>query len=213
MVSRSAPPTTASPPPAGFHLTGGRLCLDFANTRSWRPSPQPTERLRRFADVVRWGRLAGALAPAQATRLERVARARPAAASAALRRAVAVREAIYRVFSAVADGATPPAADLAALGRAFRQAVGRLEVVPEGARFELAWRGPAHALDEVLWPVLRSAMQLLATEEDLRVLKKCGSPSCGWLFVDTTRNKSRRWCDMRVCGNRSKVRRYQRRQR
>ncbi len=82
-----------------------------------------------------------------------------------------------------------------------------------GRGFIWDWQDdPEPALDRVLWPIIRSAAQLLIADE-LSRLKLCDADDCGWLFVDGSRNRSRRWCDMSDCGNRAKARRYRERQR
>lgn len=201
------------PAPASFHFSAGCLCLDFANTRSWRPSAAPHERLLGHDDLLRWGQRAGLLTGRQAATFRAAAARRPAAARATQREALALRETIYRAFSAIADGAHFDGKDAAHLftrlagilrGRQIRAQAGRLAAAP-------IHRGGAEGLEGlVLWPVIWSATTLLAAPE-LAVVRKCAASNCGWLFIDTTRNRSRRWCDMRVCGNRAKVRAYQRR--
>jgi predicted RNA-binding Zn ribbon-like protein len=199
--------------PTVFHFASGCLCLDFANTKSWRPSAVPHERLNHFDDLVRWGEKAHLLAPAQAARLRTGGR-RAAAGASALREARGLREALYRTFSAVADGAHADGADAARLYAGCAELLRGTRVQTRGGALtaEPAGRARADAGVErlVLWPVLWSAMRLFAAPE-LAHVRKCAAPSCGWLFVDGTKNRSRRWCDMRVCGNRDKVRRYRRR--
>ncbi len=195
-----------------FHLSGGRLCLDFANTVSWRRSEHPIERLNTYRDLVAWSRQAGILPSREADRLARAGIRRPAEAARVLRAAVELRELIYRIFSQVADGDPPRPADLATLNARLHEALGRLEVVPKGGRFSLEWPAGAQALDRMLRPTVRSAAELL-TSADLHRLRRCAASNCGWIFLDTSRNRSRRWCDMRVCGNRAKVRRHLERKR
>lgn len=190
-----------------FHLSGGRLCLDLANTVSWRAGGRPIERLRRYVDLVSWARRAGLVSDRDARRLADEARRRPGRAARVLGRAVVLREAIYRVFSAIADGRAPASADVAAVNAELAEALGRLRVARHAGRFALRWPADRLALDSVLWPVARSAADLL-TSEDLGNLKTCPAGNCGWIFLDTTRNRTRRWCDMRVCGNRAKARRH-----
>jgi predicted RNA-binding Zn ribbon-like protein len=203
----------AATDPSAFHFASGCLCLDFANTKSWRPSAAPHERLTHFDDLVRWGEKARLLAPAQAARLRAGGR-QAGAGAAALREARGMREALYRTFSAVADGAHADGADAARLYAGCAGLLRGTRVRARGGTLtaEPADRPRANAGVErlVLWPVLWSAMRLFAAPE-LAHVRKCAAPNCGWLFVDGTKNRSRRWCDMRVCGNRDKVRRYRRR--
>ena len=188
-----------------FEFKGGRLCLDFANTVGGRRA-HPTEFLNRYADLVAWGRQAGVLSDGEARRLMRLAAQRPADAARTLADAIALREALYRVFSSAAGGPAV-AADLEILNSALRRAMSHLRIVPGAREFAWTWDAEEGALDRVLWSVVRSAADLLASDEVLRVAR-CAAQDCDWLFLDTSRNRSRRWCDMRDCGNRAKARRH-----
>jgi predicted RNA-binding Zn ribbon-like protein len=193
-----------------FELTGGRLCLDLANTIEGRERPQPKELLESYDDLLSWSEQAGVLAPGEVRRLRRLAARNPRQARSVLERARRVREAIYGIFSAVAAGRAPSAPALDALNDALPEALRRLRVVHSGAKYGWGWDGGEEALDRMLWPVVRSAADLLTSEERERV-RECAAETCAWLFLDESRNRSRRWCDMSVCGNRDKARRHYRR--
>jgi predicted RNA-binding Zn ribbon-like protein len=195
-----------------FELTGGRLCLDLANSLDDRPTPTPKERLHSYQDLVAWGEQAGALTPGSARRLRAEAARRPEAAAAVLRRARDLREALFSLFSALADGRTPPGAALDVLNAALPEGFARLRLRRHGHSYEWDWDEGETRLDRMLWPAVRSAAELLVSPERDRV-RECASESCAWLFLDTSRNRSRRWCDMTVCGNRDKVRRFYERRR
>jgi predicted RNA-binding Zn ribbon-like protein len=202
--------SAANAPEYVFELSGGALCLDFANTVSGRNTGAPVDHFRRYADLVAWARQAGLLAERQAAELDRRGEARPAEAGAALAEAVALREALFRLFAAVAGGGAPAADDLAAVNRRLPRALARQRIAPSADGFAWSWRDAADALDPMLDPVLRSAADLL-TGSELGALRECASDACRWLFLDRSRNQSRRWCDMKVCGNRAKARRHYRR--
>jgi predicted RNA-binding Zn ribbon-like protein len=193
-------------PTAPFYF-GERLCLDLANTRSWRPGPAPTERLRAFSDLLRWAGLAGALPPQECDALRGEARRRPRAAGRAFARAIRLREAIYRMFAALARGKAPAPEDLAILNAELARALRHVALGKGETGYALQWRQAQPRLESVLWPVAWSAAEVLA-RDDLRLVRMCAAPDCGWLFLDTTPNCRRRWCDMRVCGNRAKARAY-----
>jgi len=127
-------------------------------------------------------------------------------------RAVGLREAVYGIFSALARQRTPGAGDLAGLNDELRRALIHQTVEPCGDGFDWAWEESAEALDPMLWPVARSAADLLVSAEAVQV-RECAAPSCSWLFVDRSRSRRRKWCDMAVCGNRAKARRHYRRHR
>jgi predicted RNA-binding Zn ribbon-like protein len=196
-----------------FHRSGGSLCLDLANTVSWRRSDQPIERLPAYGNLVEWARQSDILTAPAARALEREARRRPAMASRILARTRALREAIYRVFAGLACGRPPEPTALAHLDREFHDALRHLHLSPMRSGFMLAWPldgGPPLALP--LWAAARSAADVL-TSANPRLLKTCPASNCGWIFLDTTRSGTRRWCDMRVCGSRAKARSYYARRR
>ncbi|SRR5579884_18160 len=194
-------------PAQEFDLSAGCLCLDFANTVSRRPLDPPLERLHGFADLVTWSRLAGLLDAAEAEVLLAEAARRPAEAEAVHVRAIALREAIFRIVSATASGQVPAEVDVATLNDELRRALAHVRLVPSAGRFEWGWEPDERALDRLLWPIARSAAEVL-TGADVDNLRVCEGRTCRWLFLDTTRNHSRRWCDMKTCGNRAKVRRH-----
>ena len=165
------------------------LCLDFANTRYWRGQTTPTETLNRPEDLAGWAKSARA----------------PAARD--FEQALALRETIYRLFDAQAQGRAAPPRDLDTLNQALSRAPARttLKRGKDGYAWEVDARsGTALAL---LAPVLWSAGDLLAGPRLDRV-RRCANPECGWLFLDDSRAGKRRWCSMSACGNRAKARRH-----
>jgi len=200
----------AAGPGVAFELTGGDLALDLANTKERRKTAEPLERLRAYADVVAWGRQAGVVGRREAALLQALAARRPGAARSALARARRLREAVFDVFSALAGARPIPAAAVADLNAFLPAAFGRLCLALGPTGPEWAWRSEPIHLDRVLWPAARAAAELLASGE-LPRLRECAARDCAWLFVDRSRNGTRRWCDMAVCGNREKARRFRRR--
>jgi predicted RNA-binding Zn ribbon-like protein len=195
--------------PYVFDLSGGITCLDFANTWSDRERPEQ-DHLHDYGDLLAFARQAGLVDAGQAAELERRAAADGDGAAAVLAEALALREAIYRLFSALAAGRVPSGDDLARLNAALPEALTGLRIEPRDGGF--AWsRAPAPAcLAAPLHPVVRSAAELLVSG-DLDRIRECHGPGCTWLFLDTSRNRSRRWCSMETCGNRAKARRHYRR--
>lgn len=194
-------------PEMPFELSGGSLCLDCANTVYRRPTAHPQERLTSYADLVRWSRQAGIVTDLEARRLIQEATHQPTAAATVLERAMALRETIYRIFSAVAHKCLPQAEDLATLNAMLTQALPLLRIIPTAGGFTWDWTRREEVLDDMFWPVVRSAADLL-TSQELEAVRECMARDCGWLFIDRSRNRKRQWCDMKVCGNREKVRRY-----
>ena len=208
-------------PGAVFKLIGGALCLDFVNTVSGRlANPRATagdyadvverERLVDFAALTRWAQAAGLLPAGEGAALLQLAHHAPAGAARVVARARVLREAMYRVFLASEQGWTPRPADLQVVNRELARARTRERLVPRPRGLAWAWSGGDAALDRMLWPVLRSAAELLTSDELARV-RQCGGEDCRWLFLDSSRNRTRRWCNMAECGNRAKVRRFRKR--
>ena len=195
----------ASTPPR-FDLVGGRLCLDFCNTQGGRGG-RMEERLSGYREVVGWAWRAGVLNAEEAARLVRLGSRNPTEALAVWERALRLRTALRSIFMALAEGRRIRAARLEALNQELASAMTRSQVVPTESGFTWLWVQGGKALDCVLWPVARSAADLL-TEGPLSTIRVCEGWGCGWLFMDTSRNRTRRWCDMRICGNREKARRH-----
>jgi predicted RNA-binding Zn ribbon-like protein len=202
----------SAPPGEQFAFNAGRLCLDFANTVRSRPSSDRLDLIGAYEDLLAWARQATILTPGEAAALTDAARPGSRVAGEALTQARILRESMYAVFSARAAGLPAPPADLRTLNRAIAKAMAHSGLTAAGARFEWGWPDSAPTLDRVSWWVARSAAELL-TSSDLTFVRECASYDCGWLFMDTTKNRSRRWCDMRVCGNRAKSRRHYERRR
>jgi predicted RNA-binding Zn ribbon-like protein len=194
-----------------LQLLGGALCLDFANTVGNHKAAEPSEHLADYADWVRWSQHAGALTPDQARRLLLESRRHPKEAAQAFQRAMDLREAIYRIFAAIAENRPPGSTDVDQLNETLARGLVHARLVPARAGFRWDWTDE-NALDRMEWPIARSAADLL-TAGNLDRVRQCGDAECGWLFVDTSRNRSRRWCDMNDCGNRAKARRHYRRMR
>jgi predicted RNA-binding Zn ribbon-like protein len=199
---------------ATLSLLGGNTCLDFVNTLDPRTGAQPHEYLSSYADLVAWSQRAAGLPDDTARQLLQAAARRPIDAAAVLLQAIELREAIYGIFVAVADRAAVSAgsADLKRLNRALSQMMTHARIVPTARGFVWGWNASPQTLGQLLWPVTQSAADLL-TSEDLGRVRACASASCGWLFLDTSKNRSRRWCSMEACGNRAKARRHYARQR
>jgi predicted RNA-binding Zn ribbon-like protein len=196
-----------------FKFKGGVSCLDFVNTLAWRLTDRPVEYLGSYEDLLAWGRQAGLLAPEETEALSGRAATHPEEARGTLSRAVALREAVHRVLSAAIAGESQDESDLSALNRELSRALSRLRVVPAASDvYVWAWDrggedGGGPPLERPLWPVVRSAAELL-TSPKLGRVKVCGGEGCGWIFLDESRNASRRWCESRDCGNRERVRQY-----
>ncbi|HKV86045.1 MAG TPA: ABATE domain-containing protein [Ktedonobacterales bacterium] len=195
-----------------FALVAGSVCLDFVNTVGGLRGAQTEERLTSYADLTRWCRQAGVLTQDVTDGLLREAERRPDEARAVLIRALALREALYGILLAGLDGARCSEADLAILNGELAGGLARTALAQTSAGFTWRWNGGERRLDRMLGDIARSAADLLLSAQT-SALRQCASDTCGWLFLDTTKNHSRRWCEMRACGNRDKVRRHRARKR
>jgi predicted RNA-binding Zn ribbon-like protein len=204
-------------------MIGGRLCLDFTNTVGGRESREAgplvrhadyairSDKLKSYSDLVAWSRHADILTEKEARGLLRLAGNNSSAAKAVFKRGVRLREALYRIFKSIVEGWNPDAEDVDALNRELARAREHELLARTAEGFSWEWDEKGKALDSMIWEVIRSASGLLVSGEVSRV-RQCGGENCGWLFLDTSRNRSRQWCDMRDCGNLAKVRRFRERQ-
>ncbi len=197
--------------PPQFELQAGVLCLDFVNTLDDRPSEEPRELLTSYADLVRFAEDTGVVSPEVAGELVSNGNDDPNSAEQALREARALREAIHDVVWARIKKHPAPPSSFAELNRHLQEMLRHLRLVPGGRHFEWQFE-ESSTLESILWPIARSAADLLASDQ-VQFIRACSSKSCQWLFLDTSKNHRRRWCSMQVCGNRTKVRRFYARQR
>lgn len=194
-------------------LLGGRLCLHFANTVEGPISDHPVDFLTSYADLVRWSWHAGALEQADADRLAAAAQSRPADAAAVFVRALELRDAIRSVFRRIARSHSPHERDLARLQAEYAAALANGRLIERAGGYAWSWDHRPDELSRPLWLLAESAVRLL-TEGELSRIRECpGAGDCGWLFYDTSRNGTRRWCSMEGCGSRLKMRRQYARRR
>jgi predicted RNA-binding Zn ribbon-like protein len=214
---RSSPPSISSDPTLPFKYVGGDPSIELVNTVDWTARGLESERLTDYERLTRWAEGAGVLSPEDGARLRQEAGRRPDEAAAAYEQARWLRWVLQRVFTAVGAGERPGDA-LDELNLILAETLGRLRLVPsdgtasDGHVTRWGWDGMGERLDSALWPVVRSAAELLASDEAGRV-HVCAGPDCGWMYVDRSRNGLRRWCQTGTCGARAKARRYYARKR
>lgn len=189
-----------------FDFSGDALCLDFVNTLGDRPRGAE-ERLKGPADLVAWAGQAGIVSRREAGDLSVWIERHPRRAARAFADAIELRECLYRVFSAGTSGDHAAPADLALLNDLVGPSLAHLRLAATEHGYDWGWTGGDPSLDRLLWPVVRSAADLLVSPEG-RQVRECASDVCSWLFVDRSRTGRRRWCSMRTCGNRAKARRF-----
>jgi len=194
-----------------FKLVGGGVRLDFVNTVDCRNTDNSHEWFNKYSDLVSWSRHAGILTESETSDLIRKAELRPSDAKTVLERAIILRETLYRIFSTIANHHLLRLADITTLNTEMSKAMAQMRLVPTADSRSWSYALKDNALDRILWSLARSAADLL-TSDKLDRICKCSEKNCGWLFLDMSRNRSRRWCDMKDCGNRAKARRHYQRE-
>jgi predicted RNA-binding Zn ribbon-like protein len=188
-----------------FARVGGALCLDFVNTEPSRGTPWHKDYLLTSTHLAVWLRGAG-LDPG----LGDPAVLSGASGNIVLASARKLRDALHAIFHGLATGSSSFHPDsLAVVNRHLRNAAPHRVLTHRRGGFAWAWRSNDVA-ERFLWPIGLSAAELLISGRIGRV-RECAGVACGFLFLDTTRNGSRRWCEMEVCGNRAKARQSYRR--
>jgi predicted RNA-binding Zn ribbon-like protein len=211
-------PARTFEPPDRFTPFGGRLCLDFANTVNGRLTTSPEDLLATVRDLATWGLRMNLLAEVGASSVVDAAGANPDRAAFVHARVVGLRESVYSVFAAIATGEHPPRGAVRDLIDTYRTVLADAELVAGVGSAPWRWLPTPGddplQLDWLVWPVIRSTLDLL-TSNDLPRLKRCAGADrgCAGLFVDDTKNGIRRWCSMDGCGSRAKMRRLYARRR
>ena len=186
----------------------GMLSLDFANTVDDRLSDQPTETLTSYERFLDWAVQKNITERALADELKN-SESEP---EQALNRVLELRELLYRLFSAAARKERVAEEDLELFNRYLAEAMSNIRITQKEGGFDWFCCPGSGGSESVLYPIVKSAADLLVSAQ-LDRIRVCADPECGWLFLDSSRNRSRRWCSMDSCGNRAKARRfYQRHQ-
>jgi len=192
-----------------FELIGGHLALDFVNTVDWRGDPtRRRDLLVTFEDLLAWGKAAKVLTAGAVRAMSAAARQDQARARRCLRRARRLREVLARVLGAAGRDTPPAARDVGRLNVFLGAALKRRRLEIRRTAFVWGWADEeGDPFDSLLWPIVLAAAELLASDRRTQI-HECGGEGCGWLFLDTSRNRRRRWCTMQGCGNRAKARRF-----
>jgi len=199
--------TSMEPDTSNFKPVGGSLCLDFTNTVNWRGIDTPEELLNSYDELLIWAKHMKVLNEKDYKALLHTASQSPAQAMSIYNRAIALRESIYHIFAAISQEEVPRKDDVDVLNEELSIAYNHLKLQYSEQGYSLEFRSDRAELDQILWFIAKSASDLLISDK-LNKVKKCISEECGWLFLDMSRNQSRRWCDMKTCGNRMKAQRF-----
>jgi len=191
-----------------YNTKTGWLCLDFANTVDWHASFNPEETINAYTDLLDWSVHAGIVSTVEAEVLRSISKKKSAEAQAILNKAKEIREGIYNILTDISHGLPIKEPDLAVINKAVVDMLSHPRLKSEGSGFLWDWDHKKDRLDFILLPIIRSAIELMTSEALKRVGQCADEKGCGWLFFDGSRNRSRRWCDIRDCGNRAKARRH-----
>ncbi len=195
-----------------WDLDAGSTALDFVNTLEWRRGAELHENINSFEDLVDWSSSAGILSESEQQQLLATASQDRSRAIEVMGKALDLREVLYRIFSAYAKNREAATDDLKALNEVLAEAMARIRIKWTGEGFSWGWRGGEISFERVIWIIARAAGELLTSSQIQRVGECADEGGCAYLFIDQSRNRSRRWCSMETCGNRAKARRhYQRR--
>ena len=190
-------------------LERGKLCLDFVNTVDWRNSKtRKKEMLHDFSALISWSKQISILEDKTAQILFKKALKQPNKAKQVYEKAIDLRELLYRIFSSIATKGQAPSHDLSIFNKYLADSMGKsCCLTPSDNGFVWSFCSGTDSMDLFLDPIIKSAADLLVSPE-LKRVKQCADDFCGWLFMDKSRNNSRRWCSMKDCGNRAKAHRH-----
>jgi predicted RNA-binding Zn ribbon-like protein len=191
-----------------WDFESGNLVLDFANTAEFHASEQPLEYLQTYSDLVTWSQEAGLLTRSEAKESSLLEQKKPQVAARVLTRALTLRETIYSLLSTVARQESLNEAELTRFNRFLAESLRNTKISPTSEGYSWTWESGVPSIDRVLWTLTREAANLITSKELKRVGECADDRGCGYLFIDTSRNHSRRWCSMEGCGNRAKAQRH-----
>ena len=184
---------------------GGDLSLDFVNTVHDRHEEPLRDLLQNYLELVTWVYSANAINDSQKEKLLQKGLENQTEANQVYKDSLQLREAFYDFILNLINQDETSSANIQLINQRVSRVFSNLELTQLEGRFVLDWKAESFGLESVLWPITRAFADLV-TSEDISRIKKC--PNCGYLFVDNSKNKSRRWCSMEICGNRVKAQRF-----
>lgn len=185
-----------------FQLFADHPALDFVNTLDYRGTPEKTiELIESYEDLLRFSEQTGILTNSEARSLRKSAHNQKI-----LRDAITLREAFGRICYNIARLKMPLSTDLDILNESIKKASTHRVIQMEKGQLGWTWDESENPLTP-LWRLALISSELL-TSPDVSRLRICESETCQWLFLDKSKNHSRRWCNMQTCGNREKARRF-----
>ncbi len=203
-----------------WKFIGGRLCLDFVNSVGGRkeqeekPYPENIilkDKLENYNDLVTWGKQTRIITEVEEKKLLNLIASRKKETDMIFDRAIELRESLFKIIYEVINSKEPEEKMIQILNKEYAVANENRKLVYKDNKIEWQFSKDPLKPDYLIWLIAESAVKLLSSDLLSRV-KICSGDDCGWLFLDTSKNKSRQWCDMKDCGNLAKVRRFRERQ-
>jgi predicted RNA-binding Zn ribbon-like protein len=203
-----------------WKFIGGRLCLDFVNSVGGRkeledkPYPENIvvkDKLENFNDLISWGKEIGIITEAERKYLFNLISSEKKQTELTFKKAVELRESLFKIIYDIINNKKPDEKLIQVLNREYSSANENRKLVYINNKIERQFSKNPIKPGYLIWMITESAVNLLSSDFVSRV-KICAGDDCGWLFLDTSKNKSRQWCDMKDCGNVAKVRRFRERQ-
>jgi predicted RNA-binding Zn ribbon-like protein len=185
---------------------GGDVVLDLVDTVSWQlDDERRVDRISRTDLLIEWAAERGVISPSTAAGIEAGVSRDPEAAGHALAQVHALRAVVSRILEAQVAGQPPAAEEVERVRIRWQHALASADVSPG---LPLTWSITPRTAPELVDLLALCCGDFLRTDHP--GLRRCEGPGCGWFFLDTSRNHSRRWCDPQDCGNRVRVTRHAR---
>jgi predicted RNA-binding Zn ribbon-like protein len=195
-----------------WKFRGGQLSLDFINSVGGRIDLNGNDytilkdKINNYEDLVDWAKTIGILNEVTARNLVSLSSQKEKVTNKVFKRAIKLRESLYRIFISIVENRVPPKEDIEVLNNECSVAREQQKLVYASRKFSWNYELPDEP-DNMISQVALSGAELLLSDK-LNRIKQCPGDNCGWLFFDSSKNGSRQWCDMKDCGNVAKVRRY-----
>lgn len=191
-----------------WDFDAGHLVLDFVNTLEWRNSNDPHESFSSFEDFIEWAHQGGVLSKSDIETIAQEQKVASDGIKSSLTHVLELRERLYRIFSSASAGLSPTIEDLENLNKAISTSRSQTKLKWGGDKFAWGWQSENNLVERLLWLITQDAVELLTSDLFSRVGECADDRGCGFLFVDTSKNRSRKWCSMDACGNRAKARKH-----
>lgn len=186
-------------------LDGGCICFDFVNTIHSRVDEDVYDYISTYDDLIEWMKRLKLLPLEKLENLKIMVLKDEKAANEALKEIKKKREMLYSFFSPVIHKKSPDSQLIRSFNKSLSDSLSRLNFNYKKDKLVLDWSDDKANFYEPLKIIFKDAFDIITTVHQNR-LKEC--KSCGWLFIDKSKNNSRTWCNMQTCGSIEKAKRY-----